>query len=362
MHRVSYLLLWSFLFLSWPGRCQEGLFHSQTGKPASPQTLESYRQEKTDLFAQENPLQVILESDFDEFSENRWDGEYQTALLVTRVSDSLETRHQVRIRPRGKSRRRMCDLPPIQLNLKKANLINEDLRTLEKLKLVSPCKKGDNYEKVLFKEFLVYKLLNVLTPNSFRVRLIEMTLRNKGKKQWERMQYGFVIEEGDAVGERLGMEYQNSFSFLPHMVNQDHYALVALFQFMIGNPDWSLNGAQNLKTFRRGNEDPINTFIIPYDFDVASIVEAPYAVPPAEGFSRVQDRRWLATCLDIPMLENTFRDMLQQRKQLVATLTDFPYLPDVQKRRMIKYLDTFFDQLQKPSTWPKIDIPPCKNP
>lgn len=356
------MLLLGCLIQLWAARAQEGLFNFHTDKLASPETLQSYRQEKADLFAEENPLLIVLESDFDRFGQDRWEEEYQTARMITHVSDSLETRHQVRIRPRGKSRRKMCDLPPIKLNLKKADLINEDLRTLEKLKVVSPCRQGTNYQNILFKEYLVYKLLNVLTPNSFRVRLIEMTLRNTGKKDWEKMNLGFVIEEGEGVGLRLGMEYQNSFSFFPHMINQDHYALVALFQFMIGNPDWSLKGAQNLKTFRQGNEDPVNTFVIPYDFDVASIVEAPYATPPAEGFSRVQDRRWLATCLELPKLKKTFDDMLAHREQLVATIDEFPYLPNSHKRRMIKYLDTFFDQLQEPAKWQKIDQPPCKNP
>lgn len=338
---------------------QTGLFNSQTGRLASAKTLEAYQMAKVDVFEEEGYLKIHISSDFDQFSEERLEGKYQKAMMVTTISDSLESRIPIRIKPRGKSRRRLCDLPPIKLDLKKTTVIKESLQSIEKLKVVSPCKSGSVYENVLFKEFLVYKLFNVLTDKSFRVRLIELTLENTGENPWEQKQFGFIIEEGDAVGERLKMDYVNKFSLLPSMVNQEYYALLAMFEFMIGNPDWSLTGGQNLKTFRQGNEEPENTYSLPYDFDVASIVNAPYAVPPPVGQTEVSLRPFNGVCLEVDQLQQAFDYMSSNQEELFATVEEFPYLPKGQKKKMANYMKTFFNQLQKSNTWKRIEIPPC---
>ncbi len=341
---------------------QQGLYNALTDQPAAPSTLEGYQKEKIDLFGADQYLKLTLVSDFDQFSEERYEEKYQKAMLTTRVSDSLEVRLNVRIRARGKSRRRLCELPPIKLNLKKSDIIHENFKSLEKLKLVSPCKKGSEYENVILKEYLVYRLFNVLTPTSFQVRLIEMTLQNTGKKDWSRKSFGFVIEEGESVGKRLDMEYLNKFSLYPKSVNQEYYAMLALFQYMIGNPDWSILGAQNIKTFRQKDEKPENTFTIPYDFDAASIVDAPYATPPATGKIQVLDRPFLASCLSIEQCQSAFTYLTSKREELESTISEFPYLGKGQKKQMLNYLKTFFSQLDTPRTWDKIQMPPCQQP
>ena len=65
--------------------------------------------------------------------------------------------------------------------------------------MVTHCKSGN--EEYLLKEFLVYKLYNVLTDNSFRVRLVKVDYIStaKNSKYWS---YAFLIEPIDMLAER----------------------------------------------------------------------------------------------------------------------------------------------------------------
>ena len=52
---------------------------------------------------------------------------------------------------------------------------------------------------------------------------------------------------------------------------------MSIFQYMIGNLDWSVLKSHNIALFRR--ED--GTIIpLPFDFDYSGLVNAEYAVPP----------------------------------------------------------------------------------
>ena len=62
--------------------------------------------------------------------------------------------------------------PPIELNIKKANFGYSDLNKISKLKLVPQCSSGKEKEDYVLREYLAYKLFNVLTDTSFRVRLL----------------------------------------------------------------------------------------------------------------------------------------------------------------------------------------------
>ena len=69
--------------------------------------------------------------------------------------------------------------------------------------------------------------------------------------------------------------------------------LVALFEYMIGNTDWSVPAYHNIKLMQdRKNPESI-PFAVPYDLNHCGFVNAPYAVPPEElGIETVKDRMY----------------------------------------------------------------------
>ena len=76
---------------------------------------------------------------------------------------------------------------------------------------------------------------------------------------------------------------------------RDHFLKMAVFQFMIGNTDWSVPYLQNIKFITKDSTKAPLT--VPYDFDHAGIVSAPYALPAEElEMSSVLERRYRGYC------------------------------------------------------------------
>ena len=92
------------------------------------------------------------------------------------------------------------DFPPIRMNFKKAGFQKTDLSKIEKMKMVTHCEYGN--EQNLFKEYIIYKLYNVLTDYSFRVRLIKIEYINTYKKSKPINSYSFFIEPIEMLAER----------------------------------------------------------------------------------------------------------------------------------------------------------------
>ena len=105
----------------------------------------------------------------------------------------------VNIRARGKSRLRLCKFPPLRLNFKDTDTSGTVFEGEEKLKLVTHCRKGDRFSKNVLKEYVAYRIFNLLSDNSFRVRLVHITYidsdRNIDKNKTDN--YGFLIEPVD---------------------------------------------------------------------------------------------------------------------------------------------------------------------
>ena len=57
-------------------------------------------------------------------------------------------------------------------------------------------------EKLILREFLVYKIYNLFTPMSFRVRLLRINYNDTRGKIKRYTQYGFLIEDVDDVTKR----------------------------------------------------------------------------------------------------------------------------------------------------------------
>ncbi|NIP93601.1 MAG: hypothetical protein GWN18_19895, partial [Thermoplasmata archaeon] len=68
-----------------------------------------------------------------------------------------------------------CEFPPLRLNFKKGQLDETLFDGQDKVKLVTHCRNGDRYEQNVVKEYLVYRLYNVLTPLGFQVRMAHIT-------------------------------------------------------------------------------------------------------------------------------------------------------------------------------------------
>ncbi len=304
-----------------------------------------------DLFGKDRLIRLSLIYDGKLYRRNRHRPEYQKALLRIQLEDSSWVEKPVKIKARGEFRRNYCSYPPFKLNIKKADFDNEYLDRAGAMKFVTQCKEPRLYENLLLKEYLIYKMYNVLTDESFRVRLVQMTyVDTSRKKNQVYTKYGFLIEPLKSLVRRLNAVKVASGAIKSGDIEPFCIARVALFEYMIGNTDWSLAGQHNIKVIKPLDIHRLPALTIPYDFDYSGLIDAPYAVPAENtGLESVRDRLYRGPCLPDSVNERAVCLFLDKRKEMETIIRDFPYLSEKVKKEMLHYLEDFFHELEVPA-------------
>ena len=104
------------------------------------------------------------------------------ATIVATLPDGTSVNEEIQLQIRGHMRHDYCYVPPLKLIFKKDK--PSALSSLKSLKLVNECKISKLYDQYLAKEFIIYKIYNLLTDMSFRARLVNVTFQDSsGKKK-----------------------------------------------------------------------------------------------------------------------------------------------------------------------------------
>jgi len=262
------------------------------------------------------------------------------------VNDSFELTHPVRVKTRGNFRRDNCTYPPFWLNIRHAGIEADSLNDVVKMKMVVRCRDSRQYDPYVLREYLVYKIFNIITPFSYRVRLVKLTYIDTGRKDQETEDWAFLIEPDELMEMRLNgrmikSDHLSMRTVNPHVMNE-----VAIFQYMIGNSDYSVTGRHNLRIIAVENPDqPQGFLVVPYDFDYTGLVNAHYAVP-GEGLpiESVRERYFLGPCRnegDYEEIVDHFKDFYEP---IIHYLEEFQYLEEDQREDMIEYIKDFYRQ------------------
>ncbi len=298
-------------------------------------------------FYHEACLEITLESDFDRLIENKKTINYQDAWMSYTTNNGKEIRQLIQIRPRGKSRRAICDIPPVMMNFARGNpeaiMINGD----QKLKLVTHCLERNTAkgQQNILKEFLTYKLLNILTDKSFRVQLVKITyLNTRNHNSSER--YGFIIEGNKELAQRLEAKRTKERDIPLAQLERDHYNTVSLFQYMISNTDWDFTKLHNVKVFT--SETSKKDIIIPYDFDYSGLVHTDYArVNPDYDQQELTDRIFLGSFNDEKELKSTLDLFNSKKEEIISYCESLPYLTKKNRRFVLDHLKSFYKDIGK---------------
>ncbi|MBK9016939.1 MAG: hypothetical protein IPM82_24355 [Saprospiraceae bacterium] len=137
----------------------------------------SDKQSVFELFQTEDYLSITLESDFQNLKKNKNTDDYQPAVLSYQDKDGSTVRWEIEIKPRGKMRRMVCTMPPLKLKFQKAAIKEQGLEKYRTLEMVEICQQGKDYEQYLLREYVAYKLYNMLTDQSFRVQLVKIDFK-----------------------------------------------------------------------------------------------------------------------------------------------------------------------------------------
>lgn len=292
------------------------------------------------FFMDEAVIKMTLSTDMRNLIAQKLKMQDQPAKVTITMPDGTSYSGDVKVRARGKTKKQTCNMPPLMVTFKNPG---SPLHPLEKLKLVCGCGTSADEERLVLKEYLVYKIYNFITDKSFRVRLAHITYEdNKGKRK-PFTQYGFFIEDVDAMAKRNGCKELNNVSFKIPQVNREQMALVDIFQYMIANTDWSVPNNHNIKLIQQRKAPETPPYPVPYDFDYCGLVNAYYAVP-AEilNIEKVTDRLYRGFPRSMEELQQAIAVFNQQKENIYKMINSFEPLAERSKKEVIAYLDDFY--------------------
>lgn len=286
-------------------------------------------------------IQVTLELDLPQLLDDRNTRNTQTAILR-----EGQNQYEVEIEVRGRYRRRICEVPPMKLKFDKKGLRAGGLNEHNDLKLVTHCSADKSGNEYLLREQLAYELYNLITPQSFRTQLLEITYLDRTSGYTE-THMGILIEDVDEMAERLGgAECDECYGLTYSQFQNRNTEQLTLFQYMIGNADWGILQQRNVKMIRmEGQEEFV---AVPYDFDFAGLVNAKYAVPDASlGQRSVRERVWQWRFEHPASLAPATSHFLAKKDQILAHVNSFELLSKGSRREISRYLDEFFEELEQ---------------
>lgn len=298
------------------------------------------------LFAASDPIHIVIQGPLSQLIHNR----ETTAVVSGTLTDPAGQALPITLSLRGITRRSSdtCDFPPLRVTLAAHPPATSLFAGQSKLKLVTHCRNPASFQQYLLLEYSAYKMYNVLTPHSFRVRLANVDYRDEnGRPIISRV--GYFMEELKDVAHRNGMKPTHAPQVIPVTdLSPPDAARYALFEHMIANHDWSMRAGPAGKDCCHNAElmgplAPGATIPIPYDFDFSGFVNAPYATPPDQlHIASVRERVYRGYCAHNADVIAAAHQMRDDRPQLIAAITSTPGLEPQTQARAIAFLDRFF--------------------
>jgi hypothetical protein len=304
------------------------------------------------LFEDDELLKLTLRFDITSFSRKKSKEEYLPGILTCHVSETDSLNKEIQLRARGNMRYSICSFPPIRLNFKKSKSASDEFSNIDKIKMVTHCEPGNQIYAL--KEYLAYKLYNVLTDYSYRVRLARITYinTNTARKSKPRTEFAFFIEPDEVLFERINGVEVKTMNVTQKNIKPEIMDRMAIFNCMIGNTDWSVPIHHNVVIMSQGDtERPDLGIVVPYDFDYAGLINADYAVPyEGLGLKSVLERRYLGICRSEETFIDAIKEFSDKKEEFIKVINDFPYLNEKSKKEMILYLESFFKDFDKRNT------------
>ena len=310
------------------------------------------------LFGSDDMLSLTLTGPFDTISR---DIGAKPVSGVLKVGGAAPETLPVTLSVRGITRRKkeVCAFPPLSVEFPEKPGPSSIFKGQKRLKLVTHCQRTTDYQQYLLLEYTAYRLYRALTPESFNVRLAKIDYTYKdGQALITRL--GFFIEDVDDVAKRNGQERLRGIRRISaSQLDAAAAARYAVFEYMISNLDWALTAGpagadccHNARLMGVEGTTGASTGLIPvpYDFDYAGLVNAPYAVPP-EGIrvANVKVRRYRGYCAHNEEAKAFLAEISTRRASLMGILNETPQLEDRTRRNTDGYLGDFFEEAGSPS-------------
>lgn len=309
-------------------------------------SLQTQVKKSTILFANQDPLALKLSYSNFEIRRKTNDSTFLKINLSYQVENEQWKMLQIQMRKRGGYRLENCYMPPIKIKIDKVHNKGTLFEGNKKLKLVLPCSTGKSHNSYIIKEYMAYKLYELISPYHFNTRFVRIDFTEiKGNKSKQRALIGFLKEDIKRIAKRFdGKEIKRYI----HPLNQEAISSVrnAFFQFMIGNVDFSTASLHNEKLIYIDKK----IIPVPYDFDLSGLVNASYAFVPAVNESKplpimaVTERLYRGFKRDPDIMESVRSEFLQNKEELLQVVDDLEPLFETEEPFKIarSYIISFF--------------------
>jgi hypothetical protein len=315
------------------------------------ETMEARRidAERRRLFASNDAFPITITADFKAINRDRSPTGKKSypAVISVRAEDGQTMTVQASLRTRGHFRLRSttCSFVPLRVTFDKGDVKGTIFDHQKALKLVTHCQSDKAYEQYTLREYLAYRTLNLLTPRSFRARRVKVTYLQApdGRPIITRM--GNFLEEDDDVARRLEGRVMDVPRALFKDVDQETLNLAMIFEYMIGNTDFSLYALHNFRLIRTQAN---RVYPVPYDFDLSGLVNTSYAIPDrAFGLKSVRDRLYRGPCRTAEELQPVLNQFKAHKTDILALYDSTPELDAASRQDARNYLEEFFRMLDR---------------
>jgi len=301
--------------------------------------------ENLPLFRTAEPLVFKLAADFKSLNRDRKvDSPKRFPGVLTVAGEGGQpVAIPVQASTRGKLRlaRKVCSFPPLRVQFSKKEAKGTAFESQGSLKLVTHCENTGEYEQYVLRESLAYKIANVLTPASFRIRVARATYVDSTTGKTLTTRASFFIEDQNTVARRMQGRIALLEKRLFRHLDQPSLVRLAVFQVLIGNTDYSIHALHNVRLI----QDPQGILRpVAYDFDSSGLVNPPYAAPDRRlQISSVLERRYRGPCLPVEELEPTVAEFRAKKAEILALCDAEAGLTRRHRDAAKDYLTDFFD-------------------
>lgn len=294
---------------------------------------------------QDSAVDLYLTLDWKSIEKNKKEKVYVLAkvLIITASNDSIEL--DAKVRTRGHMRLDICSFPPLKLKFEKGTLAEHFLSSFNEMDIVNHCEESDMHDQLLLKEYLAYKLWELVSPYYFKVQLIRLHYMKTDGSQAHKTAYAFLMENTEEMVERLGGRRNKTPVISSSAVEKEPLLRVALFEYMIGNTDWYITNRHNLEFVAIPG---FNVLVpIPYDFDYSGLVSAPYAAHHASiDLPAVTTRYYQGKCATVEEVHNILKTFLDQKEKILMAPHLIQGLSEKSINYSVSYLKEFYDIIE----------------
>lgn len=315
------------------------LFFSQNAIPSN----------STDFFETKELLEVGIKYSLKDLKRSSKDSIWTNVEMKYFELDSTVKTLNINLKTRGNFRLNNCYFSPVKVKIRQDQRNGTIFKDQKKMKLVMPCKKEARAIDFVIKEYLAYKLYELISPVHFKTRLLKIHfIETKNNKDVEHDFYGFFIEDLDNVADRYdGKEIKN---YVPQP-NHEPGASVrnSMFQFMIGNVDYSAGHQHNGKLIYL--ESGVTSVL--YDFDMSGFVDPSYGqLPMVNGevidLASLKERLFRGYLRDESLMQSVREDFISKKEEVYQILEVHRVYFEHEKEleEAIEYIDDFYEIIE----------------